>query len=518
MATGTSSGLLDIPEIQSIYKLNILRAYLHLFIQMVGSKSLDNRLAIFDGYAGKGRYQDGTPGSAEVILRAAAKTAATRRVGVYLVEAQKRSFESLSKVAHAYSSRVDVEAIHGDAGKNLPRVVASTSGIPLFMFLDPTGAVLPFELLESILAGPRRMRYPQTELLLNFNAGFVRRTAGTVIKEDKGQEAFRQAELALYEAAEPEERLELQSQSDFLAPSQDRLNEVCGGEWWKDIARETLRRDPTRFDLVADKVVERYASRLAAAADMHPVVIPVRKRPRHQPLYYLVFLTRSTYGTWVMADAVGKARDEWVRRLGPVAVAEEAALFEFEHSAERQLDLEHERAQQQVEANLLQIATRAPGTQLVDAPEAVFEGVFGFATEKTVSSALRSLEKRGELEASKASKMRNRTIRLGKGPGALAGGENLDGQGWHLVPDPPVEFASVRLRPHAAPLFEEEPHASCDRLVAEVADPVGLDRTVAGSGFTTDDEPVDLLHIEVGKACEKRFGGDELDRSRSPAQ
>lgn len=411
MATGTRSGLLNMPEVQSIYKLKILQGYLHLFIRMVGSKSPDGRLVIYDGYAGKGRYQDGTPGSAEVILRAAAKTAATRKVSVFLVEAHKATFESLNQVVADYSSRVDVEAKLGDAGENLPSVIAAASGVPLFMFLDPTGAVLPFEMLEEVLGGSRRTRYPQTELLLNFNAGFVRRTAGIVVKEDRGQAAFRQAELELGKAAEPEEQFDLSPQSDDqLEASQDRLNEVCGGDWWKDIARETLRKHPARFDLVADRVVERYAFRLAAAADMNPVVIPVRKRPKHQPLYYLVFFTRSGHGTWVMADAVGRAREEWVRRLGPVAVVDEQALFEFERSATEELEFERERAQHQVEANLLRIASRVPNTKLVTAPETVFEGVFGLATEKTVGEALRSLKKEGRLGASKESRVRDRTI------------------------------------------------------------------------------------------------------------
>ncbi|WP_030144293.1 three-Cys-motif partner protein TcmP [Glycomyces sp. NRRL B-16210] len=409
MATGTSSGLLDLPQVQSLFKLKILSTYLYPFVSMVGSTSTDGRLVVFDGYAGRGRYPDGTPGSAEHMLRSATKLRGARNVRVVLVEADGKHYKSLAQIAEIYARFVDVRVEHGNAESNLPRVVADAAGLPLFMLLDPTGAVLPFGLLESALSGPRRASRPQTELLINFNADFVRRAAGIVLKEERGAKALHQAELAVDGTARTGS-VDPTGGKGNEEKAKQRLTEVCGGDWWEDIAREVLAEQPTRFDLVADRVAQRYAVGLAAAGGMTPVVIPVRRRPDNLPLYYLVFLTRSRYGIWVMADAVGRAREHWVKQLGPTAAEEDGALFAFEQSAEEQIGLDRVHAQERVEANLSDLIARGRKVKLVDVVEEVFGGVFGIATESTVTAALRTLKARGVLNHDKAKRVRDRLI------------------------------------------------------------------------------------------------------------
>lgn len=72
MATGTSSGLLEDSNrhAQSVFKHEILRQYMVPFVAMLGSYSAGKRVVVLDGFAGRGRYSDGTPASAELILQA----------------------------------------------------------------------------------------------------------------------------------------------------------------------------------------------------------------------------------------------------------------------------------------------------------------------------------------------------------------------------------------------------------------------------------------------------------------
>ena len=62
MATGTSAGLLDSSShAQSVFKHEILRQYMPVFVAMLGSYSDRKRVVVLDGFAGRGRYPDGTP-------------------------------------------------------------------------------------------------------------------------------------------------------------------------------------------------------------------------------------------------------------------------------------------------------------------------------------------------------------------------------------------------------------------------------------------------------------------------
>jgi hypothetical protein len=48
-----------------------LKRYLPLFAGKTGSTSTKRSVVYLDGYAGRGRYENGAPGSAELILKVA---------------------------------------------------------------------------------------------------------------------------------------------------------------------------------------------------------------------------------------------------------------------------------------------------------------------------------------------------------------------------------------------------------------------------------------------------------------
>ena len=104
MAKGTSSGLLDEQRAQSVFKHGILGRYVMPFAEMTGSKAPDRRVVVLDGFAGRGRYPDGRPGSTELILRTSASTPQAVIESV-LVEKKLSDFTRLAEVAAEYYAR-----------------------------------------------------------------------------------------------------------------------------------------------------------------------------------------------------------------------------------------------------------------------------------------------------------------------------------------------------------------------------------------------------------------------------
>ena len=183
MATGTKGGLLKSPEqhAQSVFKHVVLSSYLEPFMAMTGSTSPGKRLVVLDGFAGSGRYSDGSPASGERIMQAIAKMQPTRRVEAFFVEKAKKEFARLEAVVGEYRDRgLTVTALPGRVERHLNQVVTAAEGVPLFLFLDPCGAGVSFEQLTGLLNGPRAGERPATEVLLNFSGTMSRRVAGAL--------------------------------------------------------------------------------------------------------------------------------------------------------------------------------------------------------------------------------------------------------------------------------------------------------------------------------------------------
>lgn len=389
MATGTSAGLLDSSShAQSVFKHEILRQYMPVFVAMLGSYSHRKRVVVLDGFAGRGRYPDGTPASAELILQAMESLKHSRQVLAFFVEKREKDNRALAAVIDEYVTRgVLAKALPGAVEEHLDTVVAAANGVPLFLFLDPCGAGLPFTRLAKVLVGPRRHVRPQTELLLNFSADLSRRAAGAL---NVGQVSH---------------------------PIISLMDDTCGGTWWRDTARGALSKPMTRnFEPVAAAVAREYAQRLARAGSMLQVTVPVRRRMHHQPIYHLVFLTRSQYGLWVFADALGKARQAWLRVLGAVDDEDTGGmLFTPADNMEWVIEAEEDRAKKTIMKNLRTLAGERGRFKLVDHTLDVYGEAYGVATDSSVAAALQALKTSGDLIVyQNASRLRERVV--GRGP------------------------------------------------------------------------------------------------------
>jgi three-Cys-motif partner protein len=375
LASGTSGGLLDSNDhAQSIFKHALLKHYMQPFLAMTGSTSAGRRLVVMDGYAGRGRYADGSPGSAEFILRAVESLRESRTVATYFAETDLDNYRALESVVGEYVAKgLPATALHGSAEEHLSNVVAVAKGVPLFLFLDPCGAILPFSQLADVIQVQRVTERPSTELLLNFSAEFTRRTVGQLAKGQVDAGGVR------------------------------RMDVTCGTTGWRDYAMNAHRaaQDMT-FERAAEAVVDGYARKLGHAGKMLSITVPVRRQLRHQPVYHLVFLTRSVYGIWVFADALGKARKAWLDAVGRIGDSGPQLALPGMSKADdmrRLADDEEAEAQGVVEGNLRMLLSspRSRPFKLVDRAADVFRGAYGIATEATVSRAVQALDMRHEL-------------------------------------------------------------------------------------------------------------------------
>src|SRR6266536_4124968 len=93
-------------------------------------------------------------------------------------------------------------------------------------------------------------------------------------------------------------------------PSVLRMDSVCNGTWWRDVAVNAfIASGGKEWESAAHAVADQYAEKLGKACRMNSIVVPVYRRAQRQPVYHLIFLTRASHGVWEFGDAIAKARE-----------------------------------------------------------------------------------------------------------------------------------------------------------------------------------------------------------------
>ena len=381
MSKGTQAGLLDAPQPQSVYKHGILEQYVIRFATMTASRLTRKRAVLFDGFAGRGRFDGGKAASAEHMMLGAQKVKGTTQIDIFLVEQNKDDWEKLDTVAHEYRSRgIRIETRHGKCEDYLTEVYRHAAGASLFMFLDPCGAVLPFGTLQPLLK--KRGDWPRTEFLMNFNADLIRRAGGQYKKGQLDLGGVAKADL------------------------------VCGGDWWRETAlRAHLESGGKTWEAAAEAVAVEYARRLTDGTPFSWAVAPVRRQVHHQPVYFLIFLTTDPHGFWVFGAAASKAREKWLSFIGPDEDEREGMLFD---TIADQIDREHNAAIATISQNIRNLVADGKDHPVVQRVNEIFGEVFGEAKETAFTAALRQLVKTDEIQfVKKATKPHGHIIRRG---------------------------------------------------------------------------------------------------------
>ena len=252
MPKGAGDEYWEQQRLPSVFKHDLLSRYLPIFAGKTGSRAPG--VVYLDGYAGRGRYEDGTPGSAERILQIAENQRALGSTTVSSstnrtrnptpsssrggrVRRARRPSRGFPQRGHQRSQRGHRR---GRAFAAVPVPRPMRAGHPILRSWRDT------------LTGPRAVKWPPTEVLLNFSLEAVRRIAGHVT------------------SATPNEK------------TMARLDEALGGDWWRSLVVRGVT------DHAVNQIVTGFMERLADAAKMDIFVMPVRRAPSHKPIYGLV--------------------------------------------------------------------------------------------------------------------------------------------------------------------------------------------------------------------------------------
>jgi three-Cys-motif partner protein len=251
-------------------KHRLLGKYLLPFIAKAGSRT--GIIYCVDGFAGPGKYADGSSGSPLLIARAADTCAAwskPRELKIINVESKRAHFKSLSGETEEWVRRGIVKNKRGEFGDLVPEIMNEVGEIPAIFFIDPYGpSDVHFSYLKPIL----ERKQPITELLINFDLDGLRRMADVLPA---------QHEDAIVRKA--------------CAKTVDNVTSILDSSRWKEFFT-AARANPADREWV---LLSEYMNKLASYG-YEVVAYPIRESLKTAPKYYLIYCTRHRDGLGLM--------------------------------------------------------------------------------------------------------------------------------------------------------------------------------------------------------------------------
>jgi three-Cys-motif partner protein len=357
------------PQPAAVLKHEVLRRYVTVYASKTGSQS-GGKVTFVDGYAGQGVYDDGRPGSPALAVQLARQMGGYRNLRCVFVERDHATFQKLRAFLDLEAADLDVEARFGAVEDQLDAIISACGTEPLFVFLDPFGVGIDFDMLSKRVLGRSVGGYPKTEVLLNFTVQGLDRIGGLINSAARNRDATLR-----------------------------RMNGTLGGDWWQQVFTEASREDR----LAA--VVKGYRERLSAAAGpgWGGWTVPVADKIDARPEYLLLHFTQHADGQWEFHEALSHASREWRAACHDAhpdrrRQLEELGQFMFEGLDEPPPFEEDETAWvEEIRANIERLCCSGQAFTIQREMKAVFGRALGIAREKHLRQALKPLWKAGLL-------------------------------------------------------------------------------------------------------------------------
>lgn len=374
---------------QAVLKHGILTRYAHYFAGRAG-RATGGRVLLIDGYAGSGRYDDGSPGSPLLLAEQAERAKDFgRSVKLELVERDPAIRARLVDTLAA--SGVDATPIDGSFQDVVPLLLDRYADHAVLVFVDPFGLAVTYDCLVDILrrSTPRQ----PIDVLYHFSLSTVARMGPAGVNEDPA----------------------------VVAANAPQLDAAFGPVDWRTAFRTGSLRGRIATRTAVD-VAHALGEHLQATTSTRSTSIPVRQRPDQLPKYLLTLLSREPSGKahWDFASLAAKAHVEWLHYCDTadydayMALNDQAGVLELFPPPRPDLDViakKHGAVVDRVLApRLTRLLQERRTMRLLDDIEVTYGETLGIAGEPDVRRVIKQLHGRGLIDDDGVGDFYTRTI------------------------------------------------------------------------------------------------------------
>lgn len=248
-------------------------------------------LAYVDCFAGKGKFDDGNPGSPLIALDifqqglASTKLDGNARIGAAFIDLNYAS--DLENNLSAYKGIKIVPGAYEDTIENL---LKSKTGCNVFLYIDPYGIkALDCSKFDTFANG----QFNTIELLINMNSfGFIREGCRVMGQQFKIDDDSFFDDLVEYDS----------TKLDTSDKSVEALNQIAGGDYWKSIIEQYTNGKIDGYK-AEEYFSEQYCQRLSESYK-YVLNMPIRIQQNQHPKYRMIHATNHPAGCVLMADNI----------------------------------------------------------------------------------------------------------------------------------------------------------------------------------------------------------------------
>lgn len=247
-------------------------------------------LAYVDCFAGKGKFDDGNPGSPLIALDIFQQgLASTKLDGKASIESTFIDINYASDLELNLRNYKGINIIPGAYEDTINELLMSKTGYNVFLYIDPYGIkALDCTQFDKFVNG----QFNTIELLINMNSfGFIREACNVIGAKFKIDDGFFD-DLVEYES----------TILDTTDKSIEALNRIAGGDYWIKII--TMYKSGEIDGYKAEEIFsEQYCQRLSESYK-YVLNMPIRIHQNQHPKYRMIHATNHPSGCVLMADNI----------------------------------------------------------------------------------------------------------------------------------------------------------------------------------------------------------------------
>lgn len=270
----------------SVVKDELLRCYFMPYV----SKILHTHrpLVYVDCFAGKGKFDDGKPGSPLIALEVIDKCKESTSMESTQIEATFIDLNYADDLRINLKKYPWVNIISGKYEDKIANVLKGKERCNVFLYIDPYGIKA---LNCSIFDKLSKNDFNSIELLVNMNSfGFIREACHALGTSFTDKAIF--DDLVEYDP----------TKMDNSSQSIDELNVIAGGDYWQDIIKQYKAGIIDGYKAEA-RFSEQYCRRLRQSYK-YVLNMPLRIKKGQRPKYRLIHATNHRDGCLLMVDNI----------------------------------------------------------------------------------------------------------------------------------------------------------------------------------------------------------------------
>ena len=276
-------------------KDQLLGCYFKPYVQKILRTS--RPLIYVDCFAGKGRFDDGKPGSPLIALDIIRDCLASTKMLQTQICSWFIDLNYSDDLRNNLKDYLGVKIISGKYEEHIMDLLKESPNCNIFLYIDPYGIkALQSSIFDKLACEP----FYSIELLINLNSfGFIREACHAMKIQFNLDDFTLFDDLVEYDA----------TKLPATAKSIQDLNEIAGGDYWQRIILDYKEGRINGYK-AEELFAEQYCQRLAKSYK-YVLNMPLRIKPGQRPKYRMIHATNHHDGCLLMVDNIFNRWESW---------------------------------------------------------------------------------------------------------------------------------------------------------------------------------------------------------------